>query len=425
MDQKPRIFYGWIVVTTAAFGAFFSAAPIIVFSFSVFLRPLAESFHTGRGAISLAFTIHNVIAASCAPIVGRLIDRHGAKRIILPALAIMGVILISARTIGTELWQLYLFYFVVAPVTVGTTPLPYTWVISRWFDRRRGLALGLMMFGMGLGTIAMPPIAQRLIASFGWRNAFAIFGCVVLLLPIGVVSALLKEDPKELGLSPDGEASSNVSHGTSLPGMEWDEIWRSPTFWLLNLAFFLAGASVHACILHMAALLGDRGFSAQNAALGSAIVGLAVTLGRLASGYLQDRVFAPWVAMGTFSLAAAGMALLWTGSAGPIAAAGAFLVGLGMGAETDIIAFLMSRYFGLRALGTSFGFGFATFVLAGGIGGLLMGVGFDRTGAYRAPLAGFFLATVVAVVLFARLGSYRFPVGHEESLAQVEASSAV
>lgn len=423
MNRQPRVFYGWIVVATAGFGTFFSAAPIVVFSFAVFLRPLAQSFHTGRGAISLAFTAHNVLAAVSAPLVGRLIDRYGAKRVILPGLATMALILISARAIGTELWQLYLFYLILSPVTVMTTPLPYTWVISRWFDRRRGLALGLMMFGMGLGTIVMPPIAQRLIANFGWRNAFAILGCVVLLFPISVVGALLKEDPKEKGLLPDGETSLNGSRAAPLSGMAWGAIWRNQAFWVLNAAFFLAGASVHACILHMAALLGDRGFSAQTAALGSGIVGIAITLGRLASGYLQDRFFAPRVATGVFSLAAAGMALLWTGSAGPVAAAGAFLVGLGMGAETDIIAFLMSRYFGLRALGTAFGFGFATFVFAGGIGALLMGIGFDRTGAYRVPLAGFFLATVIAVLLFACLGPYQFGVAREEPLARAGAGS--
>jgi MFS family permease len=351
------------------------------------------------------------------------VDRYGAKRVILPGLATMAMILISARIVGSQIWQLYVFYLALAPVTVMTTPLPYSAVISRWFDRRRGLALGLIMFGMGIGTVVMPVVAEKLIASFGWRNAFAIFGCVVLLLPIAVVGAFLKEDPANMGLLPDGDHAGTAA-GRQSQGMEWGEIWRNRTFWLLNTAFFLTGASMHACILHMAALLGDRGFSAQRAAFGSAIVGIAIMAGRLGSGYMQDRFFAPRVAILIFSLAALGMAMLGMGWSGNLALVAAFLVGLGMGAETEMIAFLMSRYFGLRALGTVFGFGFAAYIFAGGLGGLLMGVGFDHTGSYRLPLAGFFVATLVAVLLFARLGSYRYSVVREEVMAPAQAGVA-
>jgi MFS family permease len=133
-------------------------------------------------------------------------------------------------------------------------------------------------------------------------------------------------------------------------------------------------------------------------------------IARLASGYLQDRFFAPRVAVGVFVLAALGMALLWTGRGGSVALGAAFLVGVGMGAETDIIGFLVTRYFGLRAFGAAFGFAFGSFVLAGGFGALLMGAGFDRSGSYRLPLVGCFVATVLAVALFTRLGPYRYAV---------------
>jgi MFS family permease len=100
--------------------------------------------------------------------------------------------------------------------------------------------------------------------------------------------------------------------------------------------------------------------------------------------------------------------LLWTGRNGAIDLLGAFLVGIGFGAEVDIIAYLMSRYFGLRSLGTAFGFAFGAFVMAGGMGPLIMGFAFDHTGSYRVPLAGFFVATLVAVTLVGRLGPYRY-----------------
>jgi len=298
--RRP-IFYGWVVVAAAALGLFFSGAPIVVYSFGVFLKPLTQEFHVGRGAISLAFTMHNFVGAGCAPFAGRLVDRFGAKRVIVPGLVLLGLILVSTLLIGSRLWQLYLFYLTVAPVTLATTPIPYSVVVSRWFDRRRGLALGLIMFGMGVGAVVMPPTVQRLIAQFGWRVAFAAIGCAILLIPIAVVTVFLKEDPKQMGLLPDGEErKAKDVNAENQTGFGWPQIYRTRTFWLMVPAFALAGGSMHACILHMPALLSDRGLTAENAALGSSVVGVAVIAGRLLSGYLLDRMFAPWVGCGDF-----------------------------------------------------------------------------------------------------------------------------
>jgi MFS family permease len=425
-SSRSPIFYGWVVVATASLGLFFSGAPIVVYSFGVFLKPLTQEFHVGRGAISLAFTIHNFVGAGCAPFAGRLVDRLGAKRVIPPGLVLLGLILMSALLIGSRLWQLYMFYVLLAPVTLATTPIPYCTVIARWFDRRRGLALGLIMLGMGVGTVLMPPAVQQLIARFGWRMAFAIVGCAILVIPVAVVAVFLKDDPRQMGLLPDGVESrqNDPKNPENKSGLEWSEVYRTRTFWLMVSAFVLAGGSMHACILHMPALLGDRGLTAEKAALGSSIVGMAVIAGRLLSGYLQDRIFAPRVALAIFGMSAIGVALLWAGGGGAVALTAAFLVGLGMGAEVDIIAFLVSRYFGLRAFGTAFGFAFGSFIMAGGLGGMLMGAGFDFTGSYQVPLACFFVMTLLALVLFTQLGPYRFAAAHSEKRPIVGSESA-
>jgi len=174
----------------------------------------------------------------------------------------------------------------------------------------------------------------------------------------------------------------------------------------MTCAFFLVGASLQACVLHMPALLTDRGVSAQRAAVVSSIVGVALLIARIGTGYLLDRFFAPRLAMVLFGGASVGIALLWAGSAGEIAVFAAFLVGLGMGAEVDIIAYCMSRYFGLRAFGTLYGFGFGTFMLAGAVGALLMDMGFDLTHSYTVPLGALFFSILSAVGLMGRLGPY-------------------
>jgi MFS family permease len=410
MFIRRRIFYGWIVVVTSAVGLFLGAFPIVAFSFGVFFQSFAREFHASRAAVSIAFTIHNLLSGVFAVVIGRMTDRTGARWVILPGLAVVAMVLLSAEAIGSRISDLYLFYVVLGVVSPATTTVPYALVVSRWFDRRRGLALGGMMMGLGLGAIAMPLVAQRLIAGFGWRHAFAIVGCAMLTVPIPIVGIFLRDAPAEMGLLPDGASTSTARSDTDRrpDGVTWRDAAQSRTFWLLIAVFMLLAASVHACVIHMPQLFTDHGATAQTAALASSVVGLALLVGRIGCGYFLDRYFGGTVTVVICMGAALGIALLWLGSARGLALVAAFLVGLGMGAEVDIIAFLMSRYFGLRSLGATVGFAFGAFVIAGGLGPPVMGLAFDRTGSYRVPLAGFFAAAIAAAVLATRLGPYRF-----------------
>src|SRR5205814_1854319 len=206
---------------------------------------------------------------------------------------------------------------------------------------------------------------------------------------------------RQMGLHPDGAASASEVKG-ELEGFTWREIRNSGAFWLIIGTFTLLTASVQACIIHLPQLLMDRGASAGAAALAASVIGFAVMVGRIATGYFLDRIFGPYLAAFIFALAACAIALLWTGVAGVPAVVSGFLVGIGFGAEIDVLAYLTGRYFGLRSLGTAFGFGFGAMVLSGGVGPLIMGFAFDHTGSYRAPLAGFFMATIDANVLCGR-----------------------
>jgi MFS family permease len=401
-------------VATAALALCLGAAPIIVYAFGVFFKPLSQEYHAGRGAISFAFTLQNLAAALFAPLTGRLIDRFGARKVILPGTAIFGVMLLSSKLLGAKLWYFYVFLGVLGIIQGCTSPVSYSVVVSHWFNRRRGLGLGLMMLGIGVGAIVVPSAAQRLITMFGWRSAYAICGGAVLVIALPIAAAFLRNDPKDKGLLPDGimEAGENAQptagERKSVEGLTWRETWHSSTFWLLVSSFFLAGASVHACVLHMPALLTDRGVSAQAAAAASSVVGFALMIARVGTGYLLDRFFAPRLAAFFFCVAAVGMGVLMFGAAARIALGAAFLIGMGMGAEGDIIAYSLSRYFGLKAFGTAYGYTFGAFVLAGALGALLMGVGFDFTRSYTVPLAGFLVAMLMAAGLMTRLGPYRY-----------------
>ena len=410
------MFYGWWVALTAALGLFLNTATVVVFSFGFFAKAMGQEFLVGRGKISLAFTIHNLTSALFIPLAGRLVDRHGPRRVLLPSTALLGLILVSSLFVSQAIWQLYVFYVVLGVISGGAGAMPYTDAVSHWFDRHRGLALSVMMLGMGLGAIAIPSVAQRLVATLGWRLAYAVFGFSIMLIPLPVVAAFLKERPENMGLLPDGAGETPVFMpivATDV-GLALREAVRTREFWTVVCSLFLVTASVHACFIHLPAILTDRGSSSQLAALASSLFGVGLFMGRVGCGYLLDQFFAPRVAALLFSAVAIWIAFLGLGRAIWSACTAAVLVGLGIGAEVDIIAYLTSRYFGLRSYGAIFGWIWAVFGVSGGLGAYLMGFGFDKTGSYVAPLIGFFFAAVLATLLIVSLGPYRYRAGRPE-----------
>ena len=413
-NERPKVFYGWWVALTASLGLLLNTATIVVFSFGFFAKAMGQEFHVGRGKMSLAFTIHNLTAALFIPLAGRLVDRYGARRVLLPFTALLGMILVSSLLLSQAIWQLYLFYVALGVISGGAGAMPYTDVVSHWFDRHRGLAISVMMLGMGLGAIVIPSVAQRLIATLGWRLSYTVFGLTILLIPLPVVAAFLKERPENMGLLPDGAGEAPVSMPivANDVGLAMREAVRTREFWTVACSLFLVTASVHACFIHLPAILTDRGSSAQLAAFASSLFGVGLFMGRVGCGYLLDQFFAPRVAALLFSAVAIGIASLCLGHAIWSACTAAVLVGLGIGAEVDIIAYLTSRYFGLRSYGAIFGWLWAVFGVSGGLGAYLMGFGFDKTGSYVGPLIGFFCAAVLSTLLIVSLGPYRYRVGH-------------
>jgi MFS family permease len=408
--SSHRVFYyGWRVVFASAIGLFWTV-PISVYSFPVFLKPLMQEFHAGRSAISLGFTLQLIAGVAAAPFLGRLLDRFGSRRVILIGTAIFASILLANKIFPTSIGWFYLFYVLLGLSLHAGGPIAYGNVVCRWFDRRRGLALGLTMTGIGLGAVIMPSFAQFLIARYGWRSAYAALGAAAMLVALPVVGALLKEKPQDLGLLPDGEPATTFTPANekTFVGLTAAEALRSGTFWLMTCAFFLVSASVQGCMIHLSAMLSDRGMSAQTAAMASSVIGAAVLLGRVGTGYVLDRFFAPRAAAGFFIASAAGIGLLLWRAAGSLTFVGAFLVGLGLGAEVDIIAFMVSRYFGLRAFGQIYSYVFAGFALAAALGPLIMGVSFDLTGSYHASLIVFLVATLLGGMMMVRLGPYRY-----------------
>src|SRR5713101_5195441 len=205
-QRGNKVFYGWWVVLAAGVGLLLSVGAVLFFTFGVFLKQLSQEFGWSRAQISFAFTLSALGITLAAPFLGWLVDRFGARRVILPATLLFGMGVLSLYFLSAHLWHFYAIYLLLGVVGSGTTPVPYSKVISQWFDRQRGLALGLAMVGSSAGTFVMPSLAQALITSVGWRYAYVFLGLLALGITLPVVGLFLIETPQMMGLWPDGEA---------------------------------------------------------------------------------------------------------------------------------------------------------------------------------------------------------------------------
>jgi predicted MFS family arabinose efflux permease len=277
----------------------------------------------------------------------------------------------------------------------GTTQMGYSRAVSSWFDQRRGLALALVMAGVGTGAMIFPPITQRLIDTYGWRSAYAILGALVLLLGIPLTALFVRERPH------NADAPSRVSDGLSV-----GEGLRSRAFWIIAATLFVGSLAVNGAIAHLSPLLTDRGVTASTAALVASTLGLASFCGRLLTGLLLDRFHGPRVGLCLLLVTALGIARLASAHSALAGLVAAALIGLGLGAEADITPYLLTRYFGLRSFSTLYGFTWTAYAIAGAIGPVVLGRAYDAAGSYSALLALLAAATACSAALYLLLPSY-------------------
>jgi MFS family permease len=408
--ESRRVFHGWWIVLVAAVGMFLCYISVVSFTFGVFIGPLRKEFNWSLTELSLASSLSLVAMCLAMPVMGPLVDRLGARRVIIPSVLIFGLCLVSFYFLTGSLLHFYTAFIVLGIAGGGSSNMPYSNVISHWFDRKRGLAIALASSGAGLGSFVFPPVAQSLIAAAGWRVAYLILGLVVIVVTVPVVGIFLKEKPQMMSLLPDGahapqrESEAGADHPT---GMSGSEGLRSNTFWIICTSFFFITSGVIGCLIHLVPMLTGRGVSEEQAALSVAVLGGASLIGGIIAGWMLDRVMASTVSVVFFGGAGVGMLILWSGATDLMAIVAAFLVGLGMGAAGQIQPYLISRYFGLRAFGELYSYALISFTLGGVVGPLLMGIGFDAMKSYRFVLGLFVVAALAATVMMTRLGPYR------------------
>lgn len=397
----------WWVVVGGVTGLFVCNGPVLNFTFGVFLKPIMADMGWQRGTASFALAFGEFASAFAVPILGQLMDRWGIRRIALPGIIVFALCLGLMGFTPKSLTIFTIFFAITSFASAIQTPLSYTKAIAAWFDRRRGLALGIALSGVGLGAIVIPQLANYFITRFGWRGAYMSLGVTVLAIAFPAVALWVREPLP-------GEGERAQSSGS--PGLTVREAVRTAPFWILAATFFVVAFAVLGFSGHVIPLLTDRGLSPAAAAGTFGLFGLATLSGRVLSGFLIDRIFASYIAT-VFWLAPIGGFVLLSSGTGFLPAAGVVLLGLALGSEVDLIAFMISRYLGLRAFGTLYGLFFMMFTLGGSIGRFLAGYLFDVAGSYNPALIGAAGALVVAVILVNRLGAYAYPVHRPERTA--------
>ena len=396
----------WWIVVAAMLGLIVGQGSINGFAAGVFLKPVGAELGFGRGEISSAISLSNIVTALVTPFFGRLVDRHGVRPMLLGSILAFAVVIASLSQLSASTTLLLVMFGLSGLVAVGQNPTAYCKVITERFDDRRGLALGLALAGVGLGTALIPQLAIALIGHFGWRIGYVGLGCAILVLAFLPVAIFVREPA---GAVP--HAQRDTSH---MPGISFPEAIRTWRYWAMTLCFFFAATTVNGSFIHLVPLLTDRGISVVEATGALSAAGVALICGRVFAGWCSDRVFAPFISLFFLLSAMAGMAVLAFGMGPPVL--GTILLGMGIGAEVDLMSFLISRYFGVRFFATLHGFMFMPVLLGNAVGASILGWCFQLLGSY---LPGFILfegLLAVGCVLIMTLGKYRYPAMSEAEM---------
>ncbi len=347
----------WRALLGCTLAASVGAIGLSAYTNGAFAPELIARAGYSREQLSFATLLLSATVAVIAPFVGQAIDRWGALRVIAGAVAgeTLAFILFAIVPIGFGYFQGCIL--ALALLGAGTTPPGYSRLVAERFDRHRGLALGLMISGLGLTAILAPILLTRVIGMQGWRGGYwalagatAILGCVGLLL-VRSDGPLAAAEVRKADLATAGAGG-------------WGAVKR-PLYWFILLCFATPSLCGAGFLLHLIGILLDRGFTPIEAARVQSLLGVAIIIGRFTSGWAMDRLFAPYVAGIAFAVSAVGTTLLLSQS-GLLLSFAALAIGVTIGAELDILGFTLSRYFGLANFARLYGLAYSTMILAGG-----------------------------------------------------------
>ena len=413
--QRSEFALGWKTLLAGTLGVMCGASPVPYNVIGFTAEPLQAEFGWSQTQVLLPITIFGVIGALLAPVFGSLADRFGVRPVALWslfafAITFAAVSLTPQSSDPSTLYVYYGFWVAMGLVGIGSTPVTWSRAINLWFYKNRGLALGILLLGTSLAAIVVPQVAVWAIENYGWRAMFAIVaGFPVAAL---LIAFLLFREP-----TPEEQPSGVKGSSGKLTGVTLSTALRDYRFYLIWLSIAIIALSFGGAFINMPTMLRLRGVEPQTAASVMGILGMGILSGRIITGALLDRLWQGFVAFPLLCLPAITMViLLGDDLTFPLAAIAGFLLGFAAGAESDLVAYLAGRYFGMAHYGKIYGMLYVPFGVFSAISPLVYAQVYDRTGSFDPILKVALVGFIVGGALLLFLGRYPELTSPDETL---------
>ncbi|MCY1672651.1 MFS transporter [Novosphingobium sp. SL115] len=374
----------WVVVAASMVGLAMGLSPLPFYTIGMFAPELQQEFGWSFASLMGSITVQSVVVMASGPVAGFAVDRYGARRVALISLVLFGLTFMSLGLSSGNIWIYYGQWVLMSVVGAGTLTATWMHTVNGWFEKHRGLAIGIASTGTGITGFLVKPFAAWLIGTYGWRNAFFVIGALPILIGVPVVALLFRERLAEVVKG----VTTAVAEPVVEAGMTLREALTHRHFWIMTFAFLLIAFALTAPTPNLENILRTQKFTLPQIGAITAGFGLSVIAGRVAGGWLLDRFWAPGCALAILILPAIGSFLLSRPEIDATQATLAVIsLGLGAGFEFDLLAYLIARYFGRRAYGTIYGSFYTVIAFGGGMGPVVYGKVFDTTGRYDMALA--------------------------------------
>ncbi len=401
---------GWRTLILGLAGVATSVSALLIYSLGTLMVPLEQAFGWSRAELQIAVSFLAAGGALSITLVGWLNQRYGMRAVTGVSMAAVVFAFTAMTQMPGSIAWLYFGYFVLPFIGVGTTPVTWTHIVALQFHKHRGLALSLVLCGTGISAALLPTVLSGVITCWGWQAGYLTLAALPLLTWLSFSwRRLPTRDTVNITTSTAHSAAANGTASATTTGMPFCQALRDRRFWICNIGLGLVVSAIYGMATNTVPLLRDIGLSAAQASGIFAVFGISLIGGRIVVGLLIDRLWAPGVAAVALSLPAAGCLLFLGANADTptlLLLLATALIGVGSGAEFDIAAYLVSRYFGLRDYGRLFGLHSCVVTLGATVAPFAFAALLSSTGSYSAMLMVCATFCIVGPLLMLTLGRY-------------------
>jgi MFS family permease len=395
---------GWPVVFAAMIGVALGMSPIPFYTIGMLAPQLSAEFGWSFTELMASISVQSIVVMVASPLAGIAIDRFGARVVGLASLPVFGLSYMSLALSNGSILMYYSQWVVMSLFGLGTLSATWTRVVTQWFDKWRGIALGVASCGTGITGFLVKPFMAQMIEAYGWRSAVVVVGLLPIVVGVPIVALMFRGPSVD---AQDAVTSKDSAAPAKETGLTLKDALGRRHLPIMAVAFLLIAVALTAPTPNLENILGTRGFTLTEIGEITAAFGLAVIAGRLIGGWLLDRFWAPVCAVIIMAFPAAGCWLLTLDSLSHLSATLAVIsLGFGAGFEFDLLAYLVSRYFGSRSYGAIYASLYSVIALAGAIGPVAFGSAFDIAGNYTMALRIASLSLLIGAVMTLSLGRY-------------------